>query len=153
MLAWRFAVHLNRSLVGLLGIVIEKTDVAYLRSFPCVVVKKTFQVTCGDPETEVDLIMSRAGISRRQKISMILQFAQLIDRISLPRRCMTIVTHVNSKMNQPPNCREMGFFPSLHIYKNLPRTTVFRKLKGIKFKFDRNTEGQVNSLHEVTQLG
>ena len=83
MLAWRFAVHLNRSLVGLLGIVIEKTDVAYPRSFPCVVVKKTFQVTCGDPETEVDLIMSRAGISRRQKISMILQFAQLIDRISL----------------------------------------------------------------------
>ena len=129
MLTWRFAVHLNRSLVGLLGIVIEKTDVAYLRSFPCVVVKKTFQVTCGDPETEVDLIMSRAGISRRQKISMILQFAQLIDRISLPRRCMTIVTHVNSKMNQPPNCREMGFFPSLHIYKNLPRTTLFRKLK------------------------
>ena len=86
MLAWRFAVHLNRSLVGLLGIVIEKTDVAYLRSFPCVVVKKTFQVTCGDPETEVDLIMSRADISRRQKISMILQFAQLINRISLPRR-------------------------------------------------------------------
>ena len=23
----------------------------------------------------------------------------------------------------------MGFFPSLHIYKNLPRTTLFRKLK------------------------
>ena len=40
MLTRRFAVHLNRSLVGLLGIVIEKTDVAYLRSFPCVVVKK-----------------------------------------------------------------------------------------------------------------
>ena len=56
----RFAAHLNRSLVGLLGIVTEKTDVAYLRSFPCVVVKKTFQVTCGDPETEVDLILLRA---------------------------------------------------------------------------------------------
>ena len=40
MLTRRFAVHLNRLLVGLLGIVIEKTDVAYLRSFPCVVVKK-----------------------------------------------------------------------------------------------------------------
>ena len=62
MLIKRFVVHLNRSLVGLLGINIEKTDVAYLRSFPCVVVKKTFQVTCGDPETEVDLILSRAGI-------------------------------------------------------------------------------------------
>ena len=48
--------------MGLLGIVIEKTDVAYLRSFSCVVVKKTFQVTCGDPETEVDLILSRAGV-------------------------------------------------------------------------------------------
>ena len=23
----------------------------------------------------------------------------------------------------------MGFFPSLHIYKNLPRTALFRKLK------------------------
>ena len=62
MLTWRFAVHLNRSLVGLLGIVIEKTDVAYLRSFPCIVVKKTFQVTCRDPETEVGLILSQAGI-------------------------------------------------------------------------------------------
>ena len=62
MLTRRFAVHLNRSLVELLAIVIEKTDVSYLRSFLCVVVKKTFQVTCGDPETEVDLILSRAGI-------------------------------------------------------------------------------------------
>ena len=67
MLTRRFAVHLNRSLVGLLGIVIEKTDVAYLRSLPCVVVKKTFQVTCGDPETEVDLILSRAGIFETPK--------------------------------------------------------------------------------------
>ena len=48
MLTRRFAVHLNRSLVERLGIVIEKTEVAYLRSFPCAVVKKTFEVTCGD---------------------------------------------------------------------------------------------------------
>ena len=67
MLTRRLAVHINRSLVGLLGIVIEKTDVAYLRSFPCVVVKKTFQVTCRDPETEVDLILSRAGIFETPK--------------------------------------------------------------------------------------
>ena len=67
MLTKRFAVHLNRSLVGLLGIAIEKTDVAHLRSFPCVVVKKTFQFTCGDPETEVDLILSRAGIFETPK--------------------------------------------------------------------------------------
>ena len=65
-----------------MGIVIEKTDVAYLRSFPCVVVKKTFQVTCGDPETEVDLILSRAGIFKTS--SIILQFAPLIDQISVP---------------------------------------------------------------------
>ena len=47
MLTWRFAVRLNRSLVELVGLVIEKTEVAYLKSFPCIVVKKTFQVTSG----------------------------------------------------------------------------------------------------------
>ena len=47
MLKWRFAVHLNRSLVELVGLVIEKTEVVFLKSFPCVVVKKTFQATCG----------------------------------------------------------------------------------------------------------
>ena len=47
MLTWRFAVHLNLSLVELVGLVIEKTEVAYLKSFSCIVVKKTFQVTCG----------------------------------------------------------------------------------------------------------
>ena len=67
MLTRRFAVHLKRSLMGLLGIVIEKIDVAYLRSFPYVVVKKTFQVTCGDPETDVDLILSRVGIFETPK--------------------------------------------------------------------------------------
>ena len=67
MLTRRFAVHINRSLVWLLGIVIEKTDFASLRSFPCVVVKKTFQVTCRDPETEVYLILSRAGILETPK--------------------------------------------------------------------------------------
>ena len=41
------AVDCYRSLVELVGLVIEKTEVAYLKSFPCVVVKKTFQVTCG----------------------------------------------------------------------------------------------------------
>ena len=56
MLTRRFAVHLNRSLVELLAIVIEKTDVSYLRSF-----------LCGDPETEVDLILSRAGIFETPK--------------------------------------------------------------------------------------
>ena len=49
------------------GIIIEKTDVAYFLLFPCIVVKRTFQVTCGDPETEVDLILSRAGIFETPK--------------------------------------------------------------------------------------
>ena len=32
-------------------------------------------------------------------------------------------------MDQPPNYQEVGFFfPSLHIYKNLPRITAFTKL-------------------------
>ena len=79
MLTRRFAVHLNRSLVGLLGIVMEKTDVAYFRSFPRVVVKKTFQVTCGDPETEVDLILSRASIFETPK-----DIDNFIDQISVP---------------------------------------------------------------------
>ena len=47
MLTWRFAVRLNRSLVELVGLVIEKIKVVNLKSFPCVIVKKTFQVTCG----------------------------------------------------------------------------------------------------------
>ena len=64
MLTRRFAVHLNRSLVGLLGIVIKKTVVAYLRSFPCVVVKKAFEVTCRDPETEVGFGPPRIWIHR-----------------------------------------------------------------------------------------
>ena len=81
----RVAVQLNRSLVVLLGFVIEKTDVAYLRSFPCVVVKETFQVTCGlIQKLKLILFCREPASSRRQKISMILQFAPLIDQISAP---------------------------------------------------------------------
>ena len=46
MLTRRSAVHLNRSQVELVGLVIEKSQVAYLKLFPCIVVKKTCQVTC-----------------------------------------------------------------------------------------------------------
>ena len=45
MITWRFAVQLNRSLVEIVGLVIEKTQVVYVKSFSWVVVKKTFQVT------------------------------------------------------------------------------------------------------------
>ena len=41
MLTWKFVIHLNRSLVELEGLVIEKTEVAYLKSFPCIVVKNS----------------------------------------------------------------------------------------------------------------
>ena len=34
MLTWPFAIHLNRTLVELEGLVIERTEVDYLKSFP-----------------------------------------------------------------------------------------------------------------------
>ena len=85
---WRFVVRLNRSLVELVGLVIEKTEVVYLKSFPCVVVKKTFQVTCGVASFQIQkmkviLFCRVQASSRRQKISMILQIAALIDQISV----------------------------------------------------------------------
>ena len=88
MLTWRFAVQLNRSLVELVGLVIEKTEVVYLKSFPCVVVKKTFQVTCGVASFQIQkmkviLFCRVQASSRRQKISMILQIAAIIDQISV----------------------------------------------------------------------
>ena len=88
MLTWRFAVQLNRSLVELVGLVIEKTEVVYLKSFPCVVVKKTFQVYCGVASFQIQkmkliLFCRMPASSRRQKISMILQIAPLTDQISV----------------------------------------------------------------------
>ena len=71
MLAWRFAVRLNRSLVELVGLVIEKTEVEYLKSFPCVIVKdiSSHMRSCkfSDPENEVDLFLLRAGIFETPK--------------------------------------------------------------------------------------
>ena len=80
MLAWRFAIKLNRSLVELVGLVNEKT-----KSFPCVIVEKTFHVTCGvaDPEMKLILFCRVPASSRRQMISMILQIAPLTDQISV----------------------------------------------------------------------
>ena len=88
MLTWRFAVQLNRSLVEIVGLVIEKTQVVYLKSFSCVVVKKTFQVTCGVASFQTQnmrliLFCCVPTSSRRQKILMILQTAPLIDQISV----------------------------------------------------------------------
>ena len=82
------AVDCYRSLVELVGLVIEKTEVAYLKSFPYIVVKMTFQVTCGVASFQIQkmkliLFCRVPASSRRQKISMILQIAPLIDQISV----------------------------------------------------------------------
>ena len=82
------AVDCYRSLVELVGLVIEKTEVAYLKSFPCIVVKMTFQVTCGVASFQIQkmkliLFCRVPASSRRQKISMILQIAPLTDQISV----------------------------------------------------------------------
>ena len=66
------------------GLVIEKTEVAYLKSFPCIVVKKTFQITCGVASFQIQkmkliLFCRLPASSRRQQISIILQFAPHID--------------------------------------------------------------------------
>ena len=67
-----------------MGLVIEKTKVAYLKSHPCIVVKMTFQVTCGVASFQIQkmklILFCRLPASlRRQQISMILQFAPHID--------------------------------------------------------------------------
>ena len=89
MIIWRFAFRLNRLLVELVGLVIEKTKVAYPKSFPCacVVVKNAFQVTCGVASFQIQkmklILFCRApASSRRQKISLILQFA--------PQACLVL---------------------------------------------------------------
>ena len=88
MLTWRFVIQLNRSPVELVGLVIEKTEVVYLKSFPRVIVKKTFQVTCGVASFQIQkmkliLFWRVPASSRRQKISMILQIASLTNQISV----------------------------------------------------------------------
>ena len=55
-----------------MGLVIKKTEVVFLMSFPCVVVKKDISShlrSCkfSDAENEVDLILSRAGIFKTPK--------------------------------------------------------------------------------------
>ena len=44
------------TLLELVGLDIEKTEDAYLKSFPCIVVKKTFQVTCGVASFQIQKI-------------------------------------------------------------------------------------------------
>ena len=64
MLTWRFALKLNCLLVELVGLVIEKT-----KSFPCVIVKKTFHVTCGVASFQIQkmklILFCRVPVSQR----------------------------------------------------------------------------------------
>ena len=71
-----------------MGLVIEKTEVVYLKLFPCVIVEKDISShsrSCkfSDPENEVDLNCRVPASSKRQKISIILQISFLIDQISV----------------------------------------------------------------------
>ena len=71
-----------------MGLVIEKTEVVYLKLFPCVIIEKDISShlrSCkfSDPENEVDLNCRVPAPSKRQKISMILQISLLIDQISV----------------------------------------------------------------------
>ena len=67
----------------LVGLVIKKTE-----SFPCMIVKKTFQVTCRVASFQIQkmklILFCRVLASLRcQKISMILQIALHTDQISV----------------------------------------------------------------------
>ena len=62
MIIWRFAFRLNRLLVELVGLVIEKTKVAYLK-----LLKIHFKSLAELQENEVDLILSSTGIFETPK--------------------------------------------------------------------------------------
>ena len=95
------------------GLVIEKTEVAYLKSFPYIVVKKTFQITCGVASFQIQkmkliLFCRLPASSRRQQISIILQFAPHIDvrqscgsnsRCRVPKE---VSSHCNGKVKSIP---------------------------------------------------
>ena len=70
MLTWKFAFHLNRSLAEFVGLVIEKTEVAYLKSLPCIVLKKTSQVTRGVASFQIQkmklILFCRLPVSSRR---------------------------------------------------------------------------------------
>ena len=84
-----------------MGLVIERT-----KSFPCVIVKKTFQVTCRVASFQIQkmklvLFCRVQASSRRQKISMILQIAPLIDQISVLGGVVVPVADVGCQKKRP----------------------------------------------------
>ena len=82
-----------------MGLVIEK-----IKSFPRVIVKKTFQVTCGVASFQIQnmkliLFCHVPASSRRQKISMILQIAPLKDQISVLGGIVVLIADVGCQMH------------------------------------------------------
>ena len=77
-----------------MGLVIGRTEVVYLKSLTCVIVKKTFQVTCRVASFQIQkmkliLFCRVPASSRRQKLSMILQIAPCLKK----DRCITRSEH------------------------------------------------------------
>ena len=112
MITWRFAVQLNRSLVEIVGLVIEKTQVVYIKSFSYVVVKKTFQVTSSHKSSLI-LCLPRRNPHRLEEARLNLVYKKddedytnnysPISLLSVPSKIMescvpdTVVRHVYQK--------------------------------------------------------
>ena len=112
MLTRRFPVLLNRSLVGRLGIVIEKTNVAYLRSFPCAVIKKTFEVTCGDGRVK-SIPNAYLGIGKR--VPQIVRKTQITRPVRLrPRSGAHISTPRGTPIHKRARMRAGSFENDLY---------------------------------------
>ena len=84
-----------------MGLVIEKT-----KSFPYVIVKKTFQVTCRVASFQIQKMKSILfcrvpASSRRQKISMTLQIAPLTDQISVLGEIVVPIADVGCQKKCP----------------------------------------------------
>ena len=109
MITWRFAVQLNRSLVEIVGLVIEKTQVIYIKSFSWVVVKKTFQVTSQVSfcaylgETLTDWKKARLILVYKKDDEDDTNNYSLVSLLSVPSKIMescvpdTVVRHVYQK--------------------------------------------------------
>ena len=78
-----------------MGLVIKKTEVVFLMSFPCVVVKKDISNhlrSCkfSDAENEVDLILSRVSLHQKSHQNLSLLNFKYAACISIPRGTLYI---------------------------------------------------------------
>ena len=115
-----------------MGLVIEKT-----KSFPCVIVKKTFQVTCGVASFQIQkmkliLFCRVPASSRRQKISMILQIAPLTDQISVLGGIVVPIADVG-RQKKCPAMVKVGNSYNLALVSRL-LTTVRKITRDVRVK-------------------